>query len=209
MQDYVRVVGSDNGDGSDRWFFTYNHDAEHPHFATRPGFVRIKMKFQGMVGIMGNGGKTRLTWFVNMDFGGLVPSSFTQGFLLATLSMPISVVQETKNYLLEEDADNSHGGKGTNSATTTLSASELVELELPDLKAELAEMKAEMGRKNKELRKKDDELRRKDDEHQNELAGKDEELRRKDEGHRVVLAEKDKEIMELRRRLPRAADQKV
>tara|TARA_A100001015_G_scaffold312050_2_gene416462 strand:- start:126 stop:842 length:717 start_codon:yes stop_codon:yes gene_type:complete len=189
--DYVRVVGSDNGDGSDRWFFTYNHDAEHPHFATRPGFVRIKMKFQGMVGIMGNGGKTRLTWFVNMDFGGLVPSLFTQEFLLKTLSFPISVVQETKDDLLEEDADNIHGGKGANLATTNLSASELFELELPDLKAKLAETKAEMERKNEEWRRKDEEyqneLVRKDKEHQNELTSKDEE-------HQNELASKDKEL---------------
>ena len=154
------------------------------------------MKFQGMVGIMGNGGKTRLTWFVNMDFGGLVPSSFTQAFLLGTLSFPISVVQETKNYLLEEDADNSHGGKGANSATTTLSASELVELELPDLKAKLAEMKAEMERKNEEWR-------RKDEEHQKELATNYEELRRKDD----ELENKGKQIIELRKRLPRVVDQ--
>ena len=128
------------------------------------------MKYQGMVGIMGNGGETRLTWFVNMDFGGIIPSSFTNAFVVGTVGYPITVVKHAKDHLLKEGSD---GGKGANSATTTLSASELHE--------ENAELKAQVLRNDEELR----------------------ELRRKDKEHVIALANKDKEIMELRRRLPR------
>ena len=101
------------------------------------------------------------------------------------------------------------------------------------LKAELAEMKVEVARKDEELRKKEEESRKKD----SAFAGKVEELRKKDgaladkvqdlknkdvqlkramsakdaELQRALLeiADKEKVITELRRRLPRAAEEEV
>ncbi len=96
VQDYVRVVGVDDGDGSGRWFFTYNHDVEHLYFTKRPGFVRVKMKYQGMVGVSADGGKTRLTWLLNMDFGGLVPSSFTACLFVNMMLYPLTTVDDAK-----------------------------------------------------------------------------------------------------------------
>ena len=103
------------------------------------------------------------------------------------------------------------------------------------LKAELAEMKAEMARKEKGMQQalakakelqgklaeraksaeaKRDELRLELNEKvfelkekESELKGKDEVLTNKDEEHRIALAHKDTEIMELRRRLPRVAEE--
>ena len=91
------------------------------------------------------------------------------------------------------------------------------------LKAELAEMKAEVARKDQEMRKekeehravlegKDEELKNKD----KELKNKDEELKSKDVHLNRAMLAKDKElkraiseIAELRRRLPRAAEEEV
>ena len=40
-----------------------------------------------MVGVLGGGGKTRLTWLVNMDFGGLIPSSFSNALIVSLVSL--------------------------------------------------------------------------------------------------------------------------
>ena len=217
VQDYVRVK-SDNtqGPSDESWFYTYNHEVDHPYFAPRSGFVRAKMKYHGMVGVSGGGGKTRLTWMVNMDFGGSVPSSFTNAIIVNLMVFPVAVVKRMKRYLREKESNVAAAVTSspvlddlTSAAAKSTGAEVDVELELPDLKAKLAEMKAEMERKNEELRKKDEELRgneetlrRKDEQHRNVLAHKDEE-------HRSILADKDKEIMELRRRLPRLGEGEV
>ena len=70
VQDYVRRKDSGG-------FFTYNHDIKHPQFPPRDGFVRAAMRNQGSVGLPikshAGGPKTRLTWLVNVEFGGLLP----------------------------------------------------------------------------------------------------------------------------------------
>ena len=102
------------------------------------------------------------------------------------------------------------------------------------LKSELAKMKAEVARKDEKLRKKeeehrvvlegkDEELKNKDEELKNKdvqlkraMSAKDEELTRamsaKDEELKRAISEiadKEKVITELRRRLPRAAEEEV
>ena len=177
VQDYVRVTSDNVGGTSDEtWFYVYNHDVDHHYFAPRSGFVRAKIKYQGLVGVLGDGGKTRLTWLVNMDFGGAVPSSFTNAMILNLMVFPVSFVERTMPYVQEKRgnvtaATSSAALEDLNSAAAKSKRDDVsVELELRDLKAKLAEMKVE-----------NEDLRRKDGEHQSELAGKDEELRRKDE----------------------------
>ena len=95
VQDYVRVKSQNDGGMSDEtWFYTYNNDVDHPYFAPQSGFVRAKMKYQGMVGVLGDGGKTRLTWLVNMDFGGTVPTSFMNAMIVNLMAFPISVMEK-------------------------------------------------------------------------------------------------------------------
>tara|TARA_A100001015_G_scaffold219200_1_gene246502 strand:+ start:991 stop:1566 length:576 start_codon:yes stop_codon:yes gene_type:complete len=187
VQNYVRVIGTDS-----KYFYTYNHSLDHPYFASRPGFVRAKMKYQGMVGVVGDGGKTRLTWLVNMDFGGLVPTSFMAGLLVSIMSFPIQVLEDTKEYVKKKEGEVTDITKSSPAKEEFIhkfgegeeeegegkreSAAEL------KLKAELVEMKAEMAKK-------------------------DEALRRKDEDHRIALTQKDKEIMELRRRRRRVVEE--
>ena len=233
VQDYVRVPGGNGGITSDRGhFYTYNHDIDHPHFAHRSGFVRMKVKNQGLVGTLGDEGKTRLTWLVNVDFGGMVPSAFVNGLVVGLMSTPLMIVDQTEEYLGERKGGNvtdltesfptqeeEEEGKG-NGAAHESKREIAAELEL---KAELAEMKAEVARKDEELRKKDvaltgkvEELKRKDEELRKKdgaLAGKVEELKRKDEelrkkggelaGKVEELKIKEAKIQELRRRLPR------
>ena len=101
----MRIVDANRDDENarGRWFFTYNHDFDHPCFAPRPGFVRVKAKYQGMVGVLRHGGrKTQLTWLVNMDFGGLIPTAFTTGMLVSLMAFPISVAEDAKKL---KDAD--------------------------------------------------------------------------------------------------------
>ena len=201
VQDYVRVPGGNGGSTSDRghYFYTYNHDIDHPYFAHRPGFVRMKVKNQGLVGTLGDEGKTRLTWLVNMDPGGVVPSAFVNGLLVGLMATPFIIVEQTEEYLsvrkggdvadLHESSptqEEEEEGKGNRAARE--SAAKL------KLKAELAEMKAEMARKDEELRRKDEESRKKEEELQMVLAEKDEELKTK-----------EAEIQQLRRRLPRSS----
>ncbi len=91
VQDYLRFF-DDAGKSS---FFTYNHDVEHPYFSSRDGFVRAKIRFQGLVGepIMDteailNREAARLTWLVNIDFGGMVPTTFVREGLLNMMFYP-------------------------------------------------------------------------------------------------------------------------
>ncbi len=200
VQDYVRVTSdNDGGTNDETWFYTYNHDVDHPYFAPRSGFVRGKMNYQGMVAVLGDGGKTRLTWLVNMDFGGAVPTSFMNAMIVNLMIFPVSVVERTIEHLQEkkgnvtavtsrvdlEDLTSSGAKQGKRDGVA-------VELELRDLKAKLARIKVE-----------NEDLRRMDGKRQSELAGKDEELRRKD----GELEKKDKQIMELRKRLSRVVNE--
>ena len=163
VQDYVRVTNRNDGGTSDAtWFYTYNHDVDHPYFAPRSGFVRAKMKYQGLVGVLGDGGKTRLTWLVNCDFGGAVPTSFMNATLVNLMVFPISTVECTKRYLLEKEGNmtavtSSAALEDVTSAAAKSKRDDVaVELELADLKDKLAEMKVEMEKKDErimELRK--------------------------------------------------------
>ena len=99
VQDYVRV----RGDGQQTWFFTYNQDVEHPYFSSRNGYVRANVRFQGLVGVPLSGAKAegrrneaRLTWLINMDCGGLVPSSFVRQALFNTMFFPQRMVTELR-----------------------------------------------------------------------------------------------------------------
>ena len=100
VQDYLRVAGSDS-----KYFYTYNHSLDHPSFASRSGFVRAKVQYQGMVGVVGDGGKTRLTWMVNLDSGGLVPTSFMTGLQVSIMTFPIQVLEDTKEYVKKQEGE--------------------------------------------------------------------------------------------------------
>ena len=208
----MRVPGDNGGGKSDRGhFYTYNHDIDHPYFARRPGFVRGNVKYQGLVGTLGDEGKTRLTWLVNMDPGGMVPSAFVNGLLVGLMATPFLIVKQTEEYLgvrkggdvadsLAESSSTQEDNEGKgNEASLDSKRESAAELKL---KAELAEMKAEMARKDESLQKKEEEhrvvLAEKEEEHRVVLAEKVEEhqvvLAEKEEEHRVVLAGKDKEL---------------
>ena len=155
----MRVPGGNGGGTSDRGhFYTYNHDIDHPYFARRPGFVRGNVKYQGLVGTLGDEGKTRLTWLLNMDPRGMVPSAFVKGLLVGMMATPFIIVEQTKEYLgvrkggdlddlaksfpTQEEEEGKANGVSVESKRE--SAAEL------KLKAELAEMKAEMAMKEEE-----------------------------------------------------------
>ena len=71
------------------WFYTYNHDVPQPYFATRDGFVRASIKFQGLVGLASRQRKhTTLTWLANINFGGFVPPAFVQDALINAMYFP-------------------------------------------------------------------------------------------------------------------------
>ena len=205
VQDYVRVPSGNSGGTSDLGpcFYTYNHDIDHPYFAHRPGFLRFKVKNQGLVATLGDEGKTRLTWLANMDPGGMIPSAFVNGLLVGLMSTPFVVVEQTEEYLgvrngcdvadltkpsptqVEEEEE----GQGNRAVLE--SAAEL------KLKAELAEMKAEMARKDEESREREAELKR-------AIALKDDEMR-----HDLTasLAEKERELAEKDIGLKRAVEE--
>ena len=84
LQDYVlRDQGEDQ---AAPWLYTINNDVNHPYFAPRNGFVRGSVRNQGLVcepkvrsaaADADNGGNaTKLTWLVNVDLGGSLPSAF-------------------------------------------------------------------------------------------------------------------------------------
>ena len=107
VQDYI-VVQDDN---RSPWFLTYNHDAEHPYFQQRKGYIRCSVKLQGLVGVpiinpisdpasssLSSKKKiTKLTWLVNMDGGGLVPSSFFKGALVNLMYLPAATLSAMEN----------------------------------------------------------------------------------------------------------------
>ncbi len=115
-----------------------------------------------MVGISEEVGKLRLTWFVNMDFGGLIPSSFANGALLSLMACPLAVARDAERLALENGMQKGESDD-LNSITSSSPLESATELKL---KAELVEIKAEMARKDEELRNKD-----------RALAGKVEELK--------------------------------
>ena len=207
VQDYVRVT-SDNGNAGDTWFYTYNHSIDHPYFESRPGFVRAKTTYQGMVGVLGDGDQTRLTWLAHLDFGGIVPSAFTTRLLLNWMALPLQVMESAKEYHKKEEKQTTDVARFPHSQMVL--GYEPAQVSHEKALKELQEKLKRSEERNQVLREElATSLGDKEVELKRVVTEKNEELRRKDEEHRVVLAEKDKEIMELRRRLPRAADQKV
>ena len=73
--------------------FLHNY-LDHPYFAPRSGFVRAKIKYQGLVATLRDEGKTWLTWLANMDTGGMVPSAFTNGLLVGYMASTRSCGKE-------------------------------------------------------------------------------------------------------------------
>ncbi len=143
VQDYVRVLGgADGNDCGHNWFFTYNHDFEHPYFAPRPGFVRGSVKYQGLVGVLGDSGKTILTWLVNLDFGGLIPSSFTSQLLVGVMAYPVAIIENMEKgkqqSSVQENDDDARGdsvGDGATAEASVSSTSALLET-IAELKAQ-------------------------------------------------------------------------
>ena len=88
VQEYIRVRSISGG----TWFYTYNHDVDHPRMGNREGFVRLNVRYQGMVGmplrVSRRNERTGLTWLVNMDAGGIVPTKFATRFFLYTMIYP-------------------------------------------------------------------------------------------------------------------------
>ena len=76
--------------------FTYNHDLDHPYFAPRTGFVRTHVKYQGLVGISEEVGKTRLTWLVN------VHRELSSGSLLRVLRFSSSALVDIERVTINE-----------------------------------------------------------------------------------------------------------
>ena len=90
-------------DKGEPWFFTYNHDIEHPYFAERENMVRFHVLNQGLVAqphqVQSKGEtqkRTRLTWLVNTDFGGSIPSAFALSILVSMMDLPVSVVADAR-----------------------------------------------------------------------------------------------------------------
>ena len=137
----MRIISGTDGNGRGQCFFSYNHDIQHPYFAPRPGFVRGSVKYHGMVGVVGDKGKTRLTWLVNFDWGGLLPSLFTSQILVSLMIYPISTVDAVEKYKqssAQKGDGNARGevrGDGTE-VEPSLSTSALLET-IAGLKAQL------------------------------------------------------------------------
>ena len=79
----------------------------HPHFASREGFVRANVKYQGLVGVPLKEGAlrpagtwSRLTWLVNVDFGGSIPVEFVQSALLNSMFLPRAKVIEMESQVV-------------------------------------------------------------------------------------------------------------
>lgn len=115
VQEYQRLQ-SKNGSS---WFVCYNHDVEHEYFSNREGFQRMSIKFQGLVGMPrgpkndssgggggGAGATTRLTWLMNVNFGGLVPTAAVQSALLTSAAYPrIKLLEMRKDTSDKREAD--------------------------------------------------------------------------------------------------------
>ena len=179
----MRIIDGAHGTG-DNCFFSYNHDFEHPYFAPRPGFVRGSVKYQGMVGVLGKRGKTRLTWLVNFDFGGLIPPSFGSHFLIGIMPYPaatIETLREDKERSVQKTDGDARGESGGDDAEikTSLSTSAMLD--------RIARLEAQRKEDVAALRKKDELLEEKD----------------------RLLEVKEKQMVELRRRLPRVVEKEV
>ena len=210
IQDYVRVTGLNDKGESKRWFYTYNHNIDHPYFSSRPGFVRAKMKYQGMVGVVGDGGKTRLTWLANLDLGGMIPASFTTGLLMTLMTMPIEIVKDTKEYIMKQEG-------GVADVAKSSFAQEGMDHELADFsnkEAAIEELQRKLTRSERKrdeltasLVEKETELKRvieeKDYELKHAVKVKDDELKRAIKEKDDELQEMNDQITKLRRRLPR------
>ena len=116
VQDYFRVR---EADGSS-WILCYNHDVEHEYFSQREGFQRAKMRFQGLVGeampsseSSATKVKTRLTWFVCCDFGGLVPTVAVQSLLLTSMFYPRQTMLELEQRLGRGRLEDGEGEVGS------------------------------------------------------------------------------------------------
>lgn len=156
VQDYVRMRSGTDEDALYPWFFTYNHDHDPLYIAERPGFVRMKMKYQGMVGVLGDAGKTRLTWLVNMDFGGIIPSSFANGLLVSLMAHPRLEEEKVKEYLQRE--------KGDAAAFTSPPAVENVSQELAPISREaFEEMRRKLERAELQIKEKDTQIKERDE----------------------------------------------
>lgn len=207
IQDYVRMVDVDNDNGRESWFYTYNHDFDHPYFAPRSGFVRLKMKYQGMVGTVGSDGKTRLAWLVNVDFGGLIPSSFTTGLLTTVAAFPITVVESTEQELAAQKAEVS---ATANFPSLDDIGHEAAEVSRGETVGEVQEELKSAGKRDDSLREAEAELKKVQiraevlcDELQEVTAERDAALKRAEKAEgRAEKAEA--ELSVLRRRLKRA-----
>ncbi len=112
VQDYIRTF--DNA--GKPLFLCYNHDVEHPYFSSRESYVRSRLRYQGLVGVplAGKGaglGQTaaRLTWLVNMEFGGLVPTMFVREGLLKLMFFPRTHLIAMEQVWSESDAKSLRG----------------------------------------------------------------------------------------------------
>ena len=131
VQDYCRL--------KEGGFVCYNTDVEHPYFSQREsfGFERGKMRFQGMVGVStqaGELGTSRLTWLVNVDFGGLVPASAVRSGLITGMYYPKQVGKDLR----------ANAGPQPDAA----------------LKVTVLGLRAELRAKDEALKEKDDEIKR-------------------------------------------------
>ena len=95
-----------------------------------------------MVGVLGDNGKMRLTWLVNFDFGGLIPSSFMRQMLVAFMAYPVATIEAVEKEKKQSSIDDARGESGGDRAEAEASVSSTSAL----LKT-IAELKA--------LRKKD------------------------------------------------------
>lgn len=110
------------------------------------------MKYQGLVGVLGDGGKTRLTWLVNMNFGGLVPSSFTSVILKHMMSYPISITEELQSSLRAEESDAPKGAEGLDeSGPVPREAFEKMQRRLKKAEARAETLQGELKNKDSEI----------------------------------------------------------
>ena len=147
VQDYCQR----QAESGSMFFFCYNHDVEHPHFSERQGFQRARMKFQGMVGVPCDTRKaTKLTWLVNIDFCGLVPTMAMHSGLKTWMFYPRKVELE-----MEEERGASQVQERLKAVLAQLKSKEA---EIEEKDKQLAKMCKELEKKGKELEMKEKEL---------------------------------------------------
>ena len=84
------------------FFVCYNHDVRHSDFDSREGFVRARVKFQGLVGIPRTKEGARLTWLVNYDPCGLIPQYASTHALLSAMFYPRQIVIEVEKQNMDD-----------------------------------------------------------------------------------------------------------